>query len=93
MALRFLWDARKAAANARKHGVTFEEATTVFDDPLSVTIQDPDHSVDEQRFLLLGLSNRRRLLVVAHSERGEPIRIISARRADRRERRTYEEET
>jgi len=70
-----------------------EEATTVFDDPLSVTIQDPDHSVDEQRFLLLGLSNRRRLLVVAHSERGEPIRIISARRADRRERRTYEEET
>jgi uncharacterized protein len=63
----------------------------VFDDPLSVTIGDPDHSTDEQRFLLLGLSNRGRLLVVAHSERGKSIRIISARRATRRERRTYEE--
>lgn len=92
MALRFLWDARKAAANERKHGVTFQEATTVFDDPLSVTILDPDHSVTEQRLLLLGLSNRRRLLVVAHSERGESIRIISARRTNRRERRTYEED-
>ena len=92
MALRFLWDPRKAAANERKHGVGFQEATTVFDDPLSVTIPDPDHSLEEQRFLLLGLSNRRRLLVVAHSERGESIRIISARRANRRERRTYEEE-
>jgi uncharacterized DUF497 family protein len=56
MALRFLWDPRKAAANLRKHGVAFEEATTPFDDPLSVTIADPDHSVGEQRFLLLGLS-------------------------------------
>lgn len=92
MALRFLWDPRKVAANERKHGVGFQEATTVFDDPLSVTIPDPDHSLEEQRFLLLGLSNRRRLLVVAHSERGESIRIISARRANRRERRTYEEE-
>jgi uncharacterized DUF497 family protein len=63
----------------------------VFDDFLSVTIPDPDHSVDEERFLLLGLSNRRRLLVVAHTERGGSIRIISARRANRRERRTYEE--
>jgi uncharacterized protein len=92
MALRFLWDPRKAAANVRKHGVGFGEATAVFDDPLSVRIGDPDHSTDEQRFLLLGLSNRRRLLVVAHSERGESIRIISARRATRRERRNYEEE-
>ena len=92
MALRFLWDPRNAAANERKHGVGFQEATTVFDDPLSVTIPDPDHSLEEQRFLLLGLSNRRRLLAVAHSERGESIRIISARRANRRERRTYEEE-
>jgi uncharacterized DUF497 family protein len=91
MALRFRWDPRKAAANVRKHGVTFEEAATVFGDRLSVTIADPDHSADEQRFLLLGLSNRRRLLVVAHSERGESIRIISARRVTRRERRTYEE--
>lgn len=93
MALRFVWDPRKAAANVRKHGVGFQEATTVFDDTLSVTIPDPDHSEDEQRFLLLGLSSRRRLLVVAHTEREESIRIISARRANRRERRTYEEET
>ncbi len=93
MALRFLWDPRKAASNERKHGVGFQEATTVFDDALSVTIADPDHSVDEQRFLLVGLSTRRRLLVVAHAERGGSIRIISARRANRQERRTYEEGT
>lgn len=92
MALRFRWDPRKAVGNVRKHGVTFEEATTVFGDRLSVTIADPDHSVDEQRFLLLGLSSRGRLLVVAHSERGDAIRIISARRVTRRERRTYAEE-
>ena len=92
MALRFLWDPRKAGSNERKHGVGFQEATTVFDDSLSVTIPDPAHSVDEQRFLLLGVSIRRRLLVVAHSERGESIRIISARRANRRERRIYEED-
>ncbi len=92
MALRFLWDSRKAGSNEREHGVGFQEATTVFDDPLSVTIPDPDHSVDEERLLLLGLSIRRRLLVVAHSERGGFIRIISVRRANRRERRTYEED-
>ena len=92
MALRFLWNPRKAASNERKHGVNFQEATTIFDDALSVTIADPDHSVDEERFLLIGLSNRRRLLVVAHSERGESIRIISARWANRQERRTYEED-
>ena len=92
MALRFLWDPRKAGSNERKHGVGFHEATTVFDDSLSVTIPDPAHSVDEQRFLVLGLSIRRRLLVVAHSELGESIRIISARRANRRERRIYEED-
>jgi uncharacterized protein len=92
MALRFLWDSRKAASNQRRHGIGFQEATTVFDDSLSVTIPDPDHSVDEERFLLLGLSNRRRLLVVAHCEHGDSVRIISARRANRRERRTYEEE-
>jgi uncharacterized DUF497 family protein len=91
MALRFQWDPRKATSNARKHGVGFGEATTVFNDPLSVAIDDPDHSADEQRFLLLGLSNRRRVLVVAHAEHGESIRIISARRATRRERQTYEE--
>jgi hypothetical protein len=93
MALRFLWDPRKAASNERKHGVGFQEATTVFDAALSVTIADPDHSVEEERFLLVGLSTRRRSLVVAHAERGEVIRIISARRANRQERRTYEEGT
>jgi uncharacterized DUF497 family protein len=92
MALRFWWNPRKAAVNVRKHGVTFEEAATVFGDRLSVTITDPDHSAGEQRFLLLGVSNRGRLLVVAHAERGDAIRIISARRVTRRERRTYEEE-
>lgn len=92
MALGFLWDARKAAVNERKHGIGFPEATTVFDDPLSVTIPDPAHSVGEHRFLLLGMSKQRRLLVVPHADEGESIRIISARRANRRERRTYEEE-
>ena len=92
MALRFVWDARKATANERKHGVGFLEATTVFDDPLSVTIRDAAHSLGEQRFLLLGTSSQQRLLVVAHSESGESIRIISARRARRRERGAYEEE-
>jgi uncharacterized protein len=91
MALRFRWDPRKAASNERKHRVGFQEAATVFDDALSVTIPDPDHSSDEQRFLILGLSNRGRLLVVAHSEHGEVIRIISARRAGRLERQIYEE--
>ncbi len=91
MALRFRWDSRKASENVRKHRVSFDEATTVFDDPLSIAIPDPDHSVGEQRFLLLGVSNRGRLLVVAHSERDDSIRIINARRADRQERRTYEE--
>jgi hypothetical protein len=67
MGLRFRWDSRKAAENLRKHRVSFTEATTVFDDPLSVTIPDPDHSIGEQRFLLLGTSTRGRLLVVAHS--------------------------
>lgn len=92
MALRFAWDSRKAATNARRHGIGFPEATTVFDDVLSVTIPDPDHSEGEPRFLLLGWSSHRRLLVVAHTEREESIRIISARRANRRERQTYEEE-
>ena len=92
MALRFVWDVKKATANERKHGVGFLEATTVFDDPLSVTIPDPAHSVDEQRFLLLGISSQQRLLVIAHSESGESIRIISARRVRGRERQAYEEE-
>ena len=89
--MNFEWDPRKAASNARKHGVSFEEAATAFGDPLSITISDPDHSEEEQRFVLLGLSHRERLLVVAHVEWEETVRIISARIATRRERRTYEE--
>lgn len=91
MALRFAWDARKAAANVRKHGVSFAEAATAFGDPLSITISDPDHSKDEERFLLIGKSTQQHLVVVAHVERGDTIRIISARPATRRERLVYEE--
>lgn len=90
--MNFEWDPRKAIGNIRKHGVSFQEAATVFGDPLSLTIGDPDHSEDEHRFLIVGLSHARRLLVVAHADRGETVRIISARLASRRERRIYEEE-
>ena len=91
MALRFGWDPRKAAANRRKHRITFEEAAPAFGDRLSVTIPDPDHSSSEDRFILVGLSEASRLLVVAHVERGDEIRLVSARLATRRERRMYEE--
>jgi uncharacterized DUF497 family protein len=87
----FEWDPEKAESNRQKHGVSFEEAMSAFADSLSFTISDPDHSRGEQRYLLLGLSYERRLLVVFHTERGETIRIISARRAGRREKRLYEE--
>lgn len=89
--ITFEWDAAKARANAERHRVTFEEAITAFGDPLSSTIPDPDHSQDEERCVLLGLSSRRRLLVVAHTDRGDTIRIISARLASKREKRSYEE--
>jgi uncharacterized DUF497 family protein len=85
------WDNRKAAANLRKHGVAFDEVVTALKDPLAVTYRDPDHSADESRFLTFGLSARRRILVVAHTDRGEVIRLISARSATRSERRAYEE--
>ena len=91
MSLRFTWDPAKATANLRKHGVSFIEASTAFADPLSITIPDPDHSVGEERFVLIGLSDRQHLVIVAHVERGDLIRIISARPASRRERKTYEE--
>jgi len=94
MGLRFEWDAAKAKRNRRKHRISFEEATTAFDDELSLTIPDPKHSVGEERFLLLGQTSRGRLVVVAFVEPGpdiEVIRIISARLADRGERRDYEE--
>jgi len=87
----FTWDARKAAANLRKHGIDFHEAATVLGDPLSTTFQDIDHSGLERRFLTIGTSRHGRLLVVAHTEEGEVVRIISARRATRHERRFYEE--
>ena len=91
MAIRFTWDPRKAASNRRKHGVGFEEAATAFGDPLSLTVPDPAHAAGEERFLLLGQTESGRLVVVAHLDRGDEIRLISARPASRRERRDYEE--
>ena len=90
--MEFEWDPDKAASNEEKHGVTFDEAATAFGDPLSVTIQDPDHSDDEERFVLMGQSFRGRLLVVVHADREGRMRIISARLATRNERRAHEEE-
>ena len=91
MRLTFEWDPKKSEFNLRKHGVSFEEAMGAFADLLSLTILDPDHGGMEPRYLLLGLSYQGRLLVVTHVERSERIRVISARRADRREKRAYEE--
>jgi uncharacterized DUF497 family protein len=88
--LRFEWDSGKASSNEQKHGVTFSEAASAFGDPLSITIPDPEHSVGEARFILMGLSYEGRLVVVAHSEVQDSIRIISARMATRAERRFYE---
>lgn len=90
--MHFEWDPEKARANLAKHGVSFEEAMRAFLDPLSVTILDPDHSEGEDRFVLIGQSASGRFLVVVHADRGDAIRLISARRATRRERRTYEQE-
>jgi uncharacterized DUF497 family protein len=91
MSLEFEWDDDKAKKNLKKHGVSFEEASSVFGDPLAVTIPDPLHSAEEDHFITLGESNRRRFLVVVSTDRGDNIRIISARVATRRERRHYEE--
>lgn len=91
MPLSFEWDENKAKSNLRKRGVSFEEASTVFGDPLSLTIPDPAHSQAEDRSIIVGSSHQRKLLVVVHTERGDNIRIISARRASRRERKSYEE--
>ncbi|MCZ6451976.1 MAG: BrnT family toxin [Deltaproteobacteria bacterium] len=90
--MRFTWDARKAAANLRKHGVSFEEASTVFRDTLSATGLDPDHSIGERRFVTFGISKQGRLIVVSHTEEDNTIRIISARLATRQERKIYEED-
>jgi len=88
--MRFEWDENKAAQNLAKHGVSFEEAMTVFGDPLSDTFNDPDHSIDERRFIIIGISERGRILIVAHTD-AEAVRIISAREPTRGEREFYEE--
>ena len=92
MALLFEWDRKKARSNLAKHRVSFDEASTAFRDALSITISDPLHSEDEDRFVLIGYSNRSRLLVVVHTDRGDRIRIISARPATKRERIRHEED-
>jgi uncharacterized DUF497 family protein len=92
MALLFEWDDDKARANVKKHKVSFDEARTALSDPLEMTIYDPDHSADEDRFISMGLSEQGRVLVVSYTERGDRIRIISARLANKHERKQYEEE-
>lgn len=89
----FQWNTEKAEANLKKHGVSFEEATTVFLDPLSLTIHDPLHSDEEDRFIITGFSDEQRQLVIVHTDRDDKIRIISARLATPGERRKYEHET
>ncbi|HVY94621.1 MAG TPA: BrnT family toxin [Bryobacteraceae bacterium] len=91
MLIGFEWDEEKARRNLRKHGVAFDEAVTVFDDEMAATIDDPDHSTEERRFVTIGWSDRSRLLVVCHCDRPDRIRLISARAANRRERRYQEE--
>ncbi|MEO7660254.1 MAG: BrnT family toxin [Pyrinomonadaceae bacterium] len=87
----FEWDARKAKLNEQKHGVTFHEAATVFDDPLSRTFDDPDHSIGEHRFIIIGHSTNGRLLFVSHTDDGKTVRIISGRMVTLRERKYHEE--
>ena len=89
--MKFEWDPKKATANLKKHGVSFQEAATVFGDPLAITFQDPDHSEVEERQMTFGQSLQKRLVVVSHTERKERTRIISARLMDRKERVIYEE--
>ena len=91
--MEFEWDPKKAAKNSRRHRVSFNEAATVFGDSLGTTVPDPDHSLVEDRYITIGMSDRGRLVMVAHTERGERIRIISARELTRAERKAYEEET
>jgi uncharacterized DUF497 family protein len=93
MPIRFEWDARKARRNLQKHGVGFDEASTVFADTLSITIPDPEHSDEDERWVTMGFSHRQRMLVVVHTEDDEQqiVRIINARPADPEERREYEE--
>lgn len=89
--MRFSWDPKKAASNLNKHGISFEEAVGVFGDPLSDTFPDPDHSVEEYRFVIIGSSESGKILVVAHTDDGELVRLISAREVTHGERESYEE--
>jgi hypothetical protein len=89
--MEFEWDPRKAALNLRKHKVSFAEAATVLGDEMAATAYDPVHSIDEERYITIGLSDRHRLLIVAHADRGDRVRIISARELTRKERKEYEE--
>lgn len=91
--MKFQWDPRKAAKNLARHGITFREASTVFGDPLASTIPDPDHSAEEARFLTIGRSTAGRLIVVSHTERGDEVRIISARSGTRGEKKRYEQDS
>jgi uncharacterized protein len=90
-AVNFEWDPRKDAAKERKHGITFDEASSVFGDPFALTADDPDHSLDERRFLTVGYSTQHRLIIVAHTDRTDCIRIINAREVTPAERERYEE--
>ena len=89
--MNFEWDSKKAGENEAKHGVTFEEATEVFADPHSSTVSDPDHSQEEERFLIFGQTEGQRSLVVAFAERGDRIRLVTAREMTRLERKAYEQ--
>jgi hypothetical protein len=91
MPLKFEWNPNKAKKNIEKHGVSFDEAATVFFDPLSMTYDDPDHSYDENRYIIIGLSDLGRLLFVSHAETDNIIKIISARQLTRKERKQYEQ--
>lgn len=89
--MQFEWDPRKAARNLQDHEVSFEDAASIFDDPLAGTIPDPEHSTEEPRFITIGVTPAQRLIVVVHTDRADRIRIISARRATRAEKKKYEE--
>jgi uncharacterized DUF497 family protein len=89
--MEFEWDEEKAAANLAKHDVSFDEAKTVFNDPLFVDFYDPDHSFDEQRYIIIGESREKRLLIVSYTERDDVMRLISAREVTKSERETYGE--
>ena len=88
--MRFEWDRKKAATNFKNHNVSFDEAVTIFYDPLSATFNDPDHSIGEERFITIGYSSSNRLLVVTYTERGATVRIINARTATAKEKRRHE---